>query len=31
MKNKNKMLEAYLLEIINPSERDMFLKALEIQ
>ena len=31
MKNKNKMLEAYLLEIINPGERDMFLKALEIQ
>ncbi|MEI6333973.1 MAG: hypothetical protein WCS87_05395 [Methylococcaceae bacterium] len=31
MKNKNKMLEVYLKEIVHHSERDMFLKALEIQ
>jgi hypothetical protein len=31
MKNKNKMLEAYLLEIITPAERESFVKALEIQ
>ena len=31
MKNKNKMLEVYLQEVINHDERDIFLKALEIQ